>query len=262
MKRSIAFALSFVLLLGLAACGGSSGSTFGVEAEGESSVLVTADNAVTDSTGRTTFTVGEGEQVTIEADFNEDGQIKVRFALGDFVSGTLPEEAVETIVSGGDASSFTMDPGEYTIEVITVNTVTGTARIFTEPAEVSDLPDGDANYYSGVTAMPKEDVEAFACKAKEAYLSGDWETLSKMIAYPISLYPDVTANNAEEFLAYASGKTVHPSDYDALGQDDCADMFVNGQGICLGSGQLWLNDLSYMTDNAPDLRVIAVSGLE
>lgn len=262
MKRISAFALCLALLLGLAACGGAGGSTFAVESAGANNILVTANNAVTDSTGRTSLTVGENEQVTIETDFNPDGQIKVRFALGDFATGTLPEEASETIVSGGDGASFTIDPGEYTVEIITVNTVTGTARIFTEPFSDPMLPDGDADYYSAVTAMPKEKVEDFACKAKEAYLSADWETLSEMIAYPISLYPDETANNAEEFLAYAKGKTAHPSDADALGQDDCADMFFNGQGICLGSGQLWLNDANYMTDKAPDLRVIAISGLE
>lgn len=262
MKRSIAFTLCLILLLGLAACGGAGGSSFGVEAKSANSILITADNAVTDSTGRTSFTVGENEQVTIETDFNPDGQIKVRFALGDFVNGTLPEEATETIVSGGDAASFTIEPGEYTVEIITVNTVNGTARIFAEPASIAELPDGDADYYSGVTAMPKAEVEAFAAKAKEAYLAADWETLSEMIAFPISLGLDGAANNAEEFLAYTKGKTLQQGDCDALGQDDCADLFYNGQGICLGSGQLWLNDLNYMTDNAPDLRVIAISGLE
>ena len=33
--------------------------------------------------------------------------------------------------------------------------------------------------------------------------------------------------------------------------EDCLDMFVNGQGICMGSGQVWLNDPNYMTDAEP-----------
>jgi hypothetical protein len=38
-------------------------------------------------------------------------------------------------------------------------------------------------------------------------------------------------------------------------------MFVNGQGICMGSGQVWLNDLNYMTDKDPELKIIALSGI-
>ena len=137
MKRSITFVLCLVLLLGLAACGGSEVSSFGVESAGEKNILVTANHAATDSGGRTMLTVGENEQVTIKADFNKDGQIKVCMALGDFTSGTLPEERVETVVSGGDSTSFTMAPGEYTVEVITVNPVTGTAEICVEPVTAS-----------------------------------------------------------------------------------------------------------------------------
>ena len=41
----------------------------------------------------------------------------------------------------------------------------------------------------------------------------------------------------------------------------CLDMFVNGQGICMGSGQVWLNDPNYMTDAEPQLQIIAISGI-
>lgn len=46
-------------------------------------------------------------------------------------------------------------------------------------------------------------------------------------------------------------KTVHESDRQAMMDEDCLDMFVNGQGICMGSGQVWLNDPNYMTDAEP-----------
>ena len=137
MKRRIAFALCLVLLLSLAACGGSGVSSFGVQSAGEKNILVTANHAVTDSTGRTMLTVGENEQVTIRTDFNKDAQIKVCLALGDFTSGTLPEERVETVVSGGDSASFTIEAGEYTVEVITINTLTGTADIVAEPVTIT-----------------------------------------------------------------------------------------------------------------------------
>jgi hypothetical protein len=38
-------------------------------------------------------------------------------------------------------------------------------------------------------------------------------------------------------------------------------MFVNGQGICMGSGQVWLNDPNYMTDAEPQLQIIAINGI-
>ena len=38
-------------------------------------------------------------------------------------------------------------------------------------------------------------------------------------------------------------------------------MFVNGEGICMGSGQVWLNDPNYMTDKVPQLQIIAISGI-
>ena len=38
-------------------------------------------------------------------------------------------------------------------------------------------------------------------------------------------------------------------------------LFANGQGICLGSGQIWLLDPSYASDAEPALEIIAISGV-
>ena len=38
-------------------------------------------------------------------------------------------------------------------------------------------------------------------------------------------------------------------------------MFFNGQGICLGSGQIWIIDPNYMTDEAPALLILAFNGI-
>ena len=43
--------------------------------------------------------------------------------------------------------------------------------------------------------------------------------------------------------------------------ENLLDMFVNGQGLCMGSGQVWLNDPGYMTDKEPELKIIAISGI-
>ena len=68
--------------------------------------------------------------------------------------------------------------------------------------------------------------------------------------------------DAAAFTAFMADKTVAAADREELEADPCTDLFFNGQGICLGAGEIWLNDMSYMTENAPDLRVIAINGIE
>jgi len=46
-----------------------------------------------------------------------------------------------------------------------------------------------------------------------------------------------------------------------MDEEDLLDMFVNGEGICMGSGQVWLNDPGYMTDEEPKLEIIAINGI-
>ncbi|MBP5262538.1 MAG: hypothetical protein J6Z43_10490 [Clostridiales bacterium] len=119
----------------------------------------------------------------------------------------------------------------------------------------------DHDHYSAVTAMGRLEVEAFAADMRQAYLDGDWETIAINIRYPITMYPDVRISNTAEFLEYVKDKTVAPEDAEWMRKDTCTDMFMNGEGICLGTGQLWLNDSNYMTSAHPNLKIIAVSGL-
>ena len=46
-----------------------------------------------------------------------------------------------------------------------------------------------------------------------------------------------------------------------LEQENCHDMFYNGQGLCLGSGQVWLLDPSYMTENEPTIQIISLNDI-
>ena len=119
-----------------------------------------------------------------------------------------------------------------------------------------------ADHYQSVTAMSQEDVEAFAASVRSAYLDQDWETISGMIRYPITMYPDVEIADAPEFLSYMKGKTVSAGDIAQMEEETCEDMFVNGEGICMGSGQIWLLDENYMESGEPRLQINAVSGIE
>ncbi len=120
---------------------------------------------------------------------------------------------------------------------------------------------GDPNYYSGLTAMEKSKVEEIAAAVRAAYLSEDWAALSGMIRYPVTVNGTELAD-ADAFLSYMSDKTVSESDRAALGdEEDCHDMFYNGEGLCLGSGQVWLIDPNYMTDEEPQLLIYAFNGI-
>ena len=119
----------------------------------------------------------------------------------------------------------------------------------------------DPDHYAPVTAMDKFQVETVvAFNVRTAYLEQNWYALADMIRYPITINGTELVD-ADAFLGYMMDKTVAESDRDAMLEEDYLDMFVNGQGICMGSGQIWLNDPNYMTDEEPTLQIIAISGI-
>lgn len=119
----------------------------------------------------------------------------------------------------------------------------------------------DPDHYAPVTAMDKFQVETVvAFNVRTAYLEQNWYALADMIRYPITINGTELVD-ADAFLGYMMDKTVAESDRDAMLEEDYLDMFVNGQGICMGSGQIWLNDPNYMTDQEPTLQIIAISGI-
>jgi len=119
--------------------------------------------------------------------------------------------------------------------------------------------------YSFVTTMDSEGVEAFARAAKAAYLEADWETLSTMIDYPITLYPEHRLDTPEAFIEYMNGKAPTAEDAADMELENCEALFVNYQGICLGSGQIWFLDVNFdgvEQVDEPLLKIIAVNGVE
>ena len=234
MKRIASILLAAVLLLALGACGNAPASTPSLQLDdnGDNTLTVTAENAKTDAVCFGQITLGENEGIQLEADFENSGELIVCFVPGEFEAASFPDEASElTIVGQGMESVTELESGVYTFAVSAGRDgLTGTAQIRTCP---SGKPAGSAADYSGVTAMDPAEVEALCLKAKQA-----------------------------AFTAFMADKTVAAADREELEADPCTDLFFNGQGICLGAGEIWLNDMSYMTENAPDLRVIAINGIE
>lgn len=294
MKKLLMIAMACLLVL-LAACG-TANTAPASEAPAEPAAETSGDgqNPVMNFVG--VYGAGKGS-ILVEAEGERGAKITVTWANGAAeksqwsMSGEFDEETLSVAYSNCTKTDlvFTDDVSD---PVETVVYTDGTGRIVfageryalsweddqehiadgtaflggQQPAEEPEQAENaaaeeDPDYYSPVTAMEKSEVERLAAAVREAYLAEDWATIAGMIRYPISMYPDVKVNNAEEFLAYMNGKTVHESDRAVMEAESCRNMFFNGQGICFGDGEIWMNDIHYMTDEPPVLEIVAVSGI-
>ena len=149
---------------------------------------------------------------------------------------------------------------EETTEAVTEATTASEEETTEKKAEGTDSTAGTTgdDFYKVCTNADKKTVEDFAAKARDAYVNGDWETLSGMILYPINLAEGVTAEDNYAFMDYMNSKKVTDADKKEMEAETCQDMFARDQGICLGSGQIWIGE------NVDDskLYVISISGLE
>lgn len=118
--------------------------------------------------------------------------------------------------------------------------------------------------YSGVTTLDTTAVEAFAAWVRQLYLDEDWDGMAQLIRYPITLYPDVVIDDADAFTTFMEDKVITEADIEAMAAENCVGMMSNGEGICMGSGQVWLSDIGFdgiEQTKEPELRIIALSGL-
>ncbi|MBQ6397415.1 MAG: hypothetical protein IJI06_04615 [Oscillospiraceae bacterium] len=294
MKKLLMIAMACLLVL-LAACG-TANTAPASEAPAEPAAETSGDgqNPVMNFVG--VYGAGKGS-ILVEAEGERGAKITVTWANGAAeksqwsMSGEFDEETLSVAYSNCTKTDlvFTDDVSD---PVETVVYTDGTGRIVfageryalsweddqehiadgtaflggQQPAEEPEQAENaaaeeDPDYYSPVTAMEKSEVERLAAAVREAYLAEDWAAIAGMIRYPINMYPDVKVNNAEEFLAYMDGKTVHESDRAVMEAESCRNMFFNGQGICFGDGEIWMNDIHYMTDEPPVLEIVAVSGI-
>lgn len=224
----------------------------------------------------------------VEAEGAENAKITVTWAGSAWeqakwvMSGSFDADTLTVAYSNGTLTELTYKSnGEVDTETVTYED--GTGRIIFHPedntitweddkAHVADglvfefspaadaLEVGDPDYYTSVTAMDKRTVEEACFFVRDAYLNENWAALADTIRYPITIN-ETELKDADEFLAYMNDKTLHESDRSVMLDENCHDMFVNGEGICMGSGQIWLLDPNYMTDEEPQLQIIAISGI-
>lgn len=131
-------------------------------------------------------------------------------------------------------------------------------------ADAGDLI-SDADHYASLTNMDARDVDSFAKMVKEFYLAEDWESLATVMHYPARVNPDGVLEDETAFLAYMADKHVTDGGREAMMAEDCHNMFVNGEGICMGSGQLWLWDSGFDVitgEGEPQLVVFAINDVK
>ena len=182
---------------------------------------------------------------------------------------TAPENGVKRIVTYGEGGDVLSDEVEYDDGAATFVIDGAGSLVWTNIKEDSvEGPfekAGGLTDYSGVTTMDRAEIEAFAEKVRDAYLKCDWATLAPLIDYPITVVPDREITTPQDFTAYMFDKAPTEGDLAAMAEEDCRDLFVNGEGICLGSGQIWLIDVNFdgvaQVDD-PLLRIIAIQGVE
>ena len=218
----------------------------------------------------------------VEAVGEEDALITIEWGSSAWelarwvITGTLDTEDLTVAYTGAVKSIVTYDDnGEIAEEKTEYEDGTGTVAFSYEDNSFTWHEDGadredmvfawacqgeDPAYYSGVTAMEKNEVEEFCYTLRNAYLEEDWAALAEHVRYPISVNGK-ELKTQEEFLSYMQGKHVHESDRKPMEEEYCYNMFFNGQGICLGAGEMWILDPNYMTDETPVLQIIALSGI-
>lgn len=185
-----------------------------------------------------TLTMVYQDCVKTDVVLNEDGSVASNIVVYENGTGRI-------VFSQTGASLTWEDEMEHVAD----------GMVFAGGAAVSSGAD-----YSGVTAMPADEVEQFVALVKDAYLNEDWDWLAEHVRYPITVDGEELAD-AQTLIAFLSERHVHPSDQAAMEEETCSGLFANGQGICLGSGQIWLLDPSYASDAETALEIIAISGV-
>lgn len=294
-KKLLAFAISMALVLSPAGCGIARPGE--IEASATVSPQVTEDiqapaeddgqNPVMNFVG--VYSTDYNTEALVEAEGMENAKITVTYAGSPWfhhqtvMSGRFDPETLTVEFSDAMMTEYTYN-SDGSIDEETVSYENGTGRAVFNPADhtltiTEEFPAGDSetvyiwgpasdmkyvsdpDHYAAVTAMDKAKVETVVgFNVRTAYLSKNWYALADMIRYPITIN-GTELGDADAFLGYMMDKTVAESDWQAMMDEDFLDMFVNGEGIMMGDGEIWLSDPNYMTDQEPVLQIIAINGI-
>ena len=287
MKKLFAFVLSLALVFSLAACGNTPSAEPQATEPAETPVEDDGQNPVMNFVG--VYHADDSIEALVEADGADGAKITITWAGSPWfhnqtvMSGPFDPETLTMTFADAALTEYTYNSNGSVAEEKTSYTDGKGNAVFnpaentltiTEEFESGNIetvytwgpsPDmkvvSDPDHYAPVTAMDKFQVETVVgFNVRTWYLSENWYAMADMIRYPIEIN-GTELPDADAFLGYMIDKTISESDRDAMMEEDFLDMFVNGQGICMGSGQIWLSDPNYMTDAEPTLQIIAISGI-
>ncbi len=261
MKRilvSLMLVLSILSAVALAETTGDGALYAGIDPWGNPlSVRLTSEKTLSG-----VWTQNFGGDLFTQAFENAQDGFSIEGPLGD--SDYITCRYTGTMNLDSDVLSITFTDGEMT----EASTEGGSTSYHVAPLDETQrsiiLVPAVPGDYSGVTTLEAHKVEAFAAGVRQLYLNEDWDAIAQMISYPITMYPDVEINDADAFVTFMSDKTISESDIEAMSAENCMGMMSNGEGICMGSGQIWLRNIAFdgiEQNGEPDLCIIAVSGL-
>ncbi len=116
-----------------------------------------------------------------------------------------------------------------------------------------------AQRYAVCTSKSVWEVEDFARKVKEQILLGDFQGLSKEIAYPVTI-DGVVYQNEEAFLEADFVGNRNQALLAELEAESCEGMFADWEGIMLGNGCVWIGEVMKDDLTSQGLRVIKLNG--
>lgn len=121
-----------------------------------------------------------------------------------------------------------------------------------------------AGRYSIASDRSAWEIERFAADIRKALFSGDFETLSEKISYPITI-DEVVYRNSEEFLSADFIGNPSETFLENIRKEADTDtgLFCNWQGFMLGKGEVWFADL-FSSDGYStwaDLKIITINGI-
>ncbi len=100
-------------------------------------------------------------------------------------------------------------------------------------------------------------VEAFFLELKEAVSKDDQSKVADMINYPLNVngrgHKEVIRKKSDLLKRYQSVFT--PQVKVALSKQEVSDLFVNSQGVMIGNGEIWFNQIF----GSNNIRIITIN---
>lgn len=134
----------------------------------------------------------------------------------------------------------------------------------------NDYTENMAGVYEGIAAYSRSyemctdlsafEVERFVRRVRKLILEGEYENLAEECAYPLTVngreYGDKEALLAANLLQNPGQDFL-----EALEQETCGNLFCSWQGIMLGNGEVWIQEMRNEDMTSQGLKITAFNGL-